>query len=68
MALVVFSQQMVEWLVFSWTYAFWDRLPPCFGIGKLGVHIIDHAPKWKHTMADNLSDTKFCDELFFLGF
>lgn len=58
-ALVVFSQKVIERLFFSGTILFRDRLIPFFSVRKLGIDVKYHPAKRVLLVSDNLSEMIF---------
>jgi len=60
LGLIIFGQQVIEWLVLVGPHVFRDCVPPFLRVVENRIHVENYAAEWKQSMADNLSYGEFC--------
>ena len=61
MGAVIFSEEMVKWLVLAGPHLFGDGFIPLRRVAELGVNVENYTPEWKHAVADDLPDLELCN-------
>lgn len=56
--LIIFCEQVIEWLILSWTPPFRNGRPPFLGRIEHGIHVEDDAPKRVMAVAHHFTQPK----------